>query len=920
MLHSHTAKKGRAWAITDETRLIKQVSKTPKQNFGLFEIILTNNRRKVFFDIDGNINTDLEKVKAEILRVFPDGELQISGYETDVKKSYHIIVSNYHFDNGHKQASVMKQWANNNKHLGFDDKVYVGNRLMKCINSCKPDKPVQKYISGSTDVKKHIITAYFDENSIDALTRLKPLEKEIFHPKNTKKIDVATVKQLDFKVPKNIGNLLNLTPFELISLIPNKPRDDPNAICHEITWSVALFLHVRGIKFEKFWSWAKQKDSSVTRMNRWLNFHWNGSVAEASKNYPFVDTMTIIKILERFYPNINKDRSNSMFRKLQNITYTKSIDKKYISYDDFSDKKYQLLAIGMGSGKTTTTIRYLKKTGTNFCFITPRITLNENLKRNFAEENLEYSYYKDLKGREQKEKYMKFKKNLVICCPSLHYLNDAKYETVVIDEIETLLSIWMPNITNEGEKLQKNWNVFKYILQNAKKVILIDAFMSQTAINFIKELDPTQEIEIIGKTMKPEQRYVTYFYPNTRKLEKISQAFERWYQSAVSQLRDGKKIYIFFPYKREADTHCSMDQFKNKLIKDSGIDENLFISYTADSPDKQKKQLKKVNEVWGSKKCVITNQTITVGVNYDNDDFDAIYIAYDSFVKPRDAIQTSYRIRKIKSNRLYLVQIGSGGKQYDFKVYNFGDPIYNNLITNLITEEKTKNMTILKMYLARAGYQIDDKVKISNFDEKVLSDFYGEMHGTNCIYRYDQIKDVDDIDEYKTRIEQNCASTDDKLIYMKHRFKTLFKAGTPETIIQKYWMSDRQQVYNYYIYINSKSNIIKDILTELKLDNINLPKKFKISEELRKKIFDNFKFTRISKDVSPMKLVGKALNTYMCMNTKTKFCFGWFGTDKKNGYWTHSEYFTRFQDEVMEYLDILPTQSVIDSTKYLFQE
>ena len=78
---------------------------------------------------------------------------------------------------------------------------------------------------------------------------------------------------------------------------------------------------------------------------------------------------------------------------------------------------------------------------------------------------------------------------LTICIHSLPYTKDKKYKIVVIDEIETRLGKWFNNDTLNNKTFLKSdcWKRFIDIIQNADKVIFLDAFTSKIT-NFINSL------------------------------------------------------------------------------------------------------------------------------------------------------------------------------------------------------------------------------------------------------------------------------------------------------------------------------------------------------------------------------------------------------------------------------------------------
>lgn len=165
-IHSHTSKCGRMWTSTHPSNLLGLIS----SNKGIFELIQENQKRKVYFDIDGSPDLKLESVLEVIRSQFPGANLQVSGYESEKRNSWHVILSNYYFSDMHSQR-VIVAWILSlaSQNLGFDKGVYNKNRIMKCINQSKLKSPlIQEYIMGSKTLSKHFILTDFDEDSTDA--------------------------------------------------------------------------------------------------------------------------------------------------------------------------------------------------------------------------------------------------------------------------------------------------------------------------------------------------------------------------------------------------------------------------------------------------------------------------------------------------------------------------------------------------------------------------------------------------------------------------------------------------------------------------------------------------------------------------------------------------------------------------------
>ena len=173
---------------------------------------------------------------------------------------------------------------------------------------------------------------------------------------------------------------------------------------------------------------------------------------------------------------------------------------------------------------------------------------------------------------------------------------------------------WISNTHHNHKNYREiNFNVFKNILKNSEKCLLLDAFMMKRSINFINGLEKDNYSVI---TTKPKEI--------NRKIH-IIKKLSNLEGKIVDLLHKKKKLYIFYPFKN------TIEIFASRLCAISNIDRNDILVYHADTDDDKKMNLANVTDEWKNKKMIITNSCITVGVNYDvPNDFDHIIMAYAS--------------------------------------------------------------------------------------------------------------------------------------------------------------------------------------------------------------------------------------------------------------------------------------------------
>ena len=121
IIHIQKQNKGRLWGSCQPKGLLKLL----ETNKGLYEVI-TSFPHKVYFDIDektvDNFDEWLSMVKCIINDYFPNGDVAISGSETENKTSLHVILNNYMLHN-ETQREHMKQlvkYISENKMKSFD--------------------------------------------------------------------------------------------------------------------------------------------------------------------------------------------------------------------------------------------------------------------------------------------------------------------------------------------------------------------------------------------------------------------------------------------------------------------------------------------------------------------------------------------------------------------------------------------------------------------------------------------------------------------------------------------------------------------------------------------------------------------------------------------------------------------------------
>ena len=768
IIHSQTRKNGRIWACVKPEKLCSLIEK----NNGLYEVI-TSFPHKVYFDIDKKGECDasfLENIKKEILNIFVDAKFAVSGSITKEKSSFHIVLQNYQIRNKHEQLvikSIAKYFHSQND--AFDWKVYTKNRNMKCINQSKLDGRVQEIIE-NPDMKHHLITCYMNDLSLQMPVLKEEIEDFVLKTKSKTAFDLGMLPKIILKEDKMI-DFTELTAIDVLSMLPLNSDFD-----FQYTHLVARFCFYNNVGLDLFVSWVMQKhehDECEFIKQKWFKKFENMSV------FPPVYLEQIKSILCYFYPHLKKDIHYKRFEKAFDLEDTKIKKIETISQKEFFGfEKYSVFNIGMGGGKTTQTISYLKKCK-SFCWIAPNRSLAKNTFNRLIECGIEDCKYYDTDRVENKKNgSLTGHDKIIIVGNSLSYLFEKTYDVIVIDEIETVLEKWHGSFMNERDdnKKRQNWKVFKNVLNKSRKVILLDAFITKLTVNFIKNLSKNNTIVIYERLVNHSMRTVRYVKDHEKMIKNI-----------IDDLKNSLKVFIFYPYKKEG-SFKSMKNLCDCLTEQTGKRGEF---YNADIDDTVKNKIKDVNMNWGELDFVMVNNMITCGINYEKKDFDKVYLFVAKFNSPRDIIQVSYRPRFIESGLIMVCFMGKMSSQtaWENDVFQMDCNVYAKLSKDLLIEKKSPLRKTFQLFCKKAYYkQETDK---NNIDEKLKDEICEMLDKYKNSINYEHITDIDcqREEELQNLMFSGEATMMNKFEMEKYYYKQKFKNDTDELKLSEAWNS-----------------------------------------------------------------------------------------------------------------------------------
>lgn len=200
-------------------------------------------------------------------------------------------------------------------------------------------------------------------------------------------------------------------------------------------------------------------------------------------------------------------------------------------------------------------------------------------------------------------------------------------DLVLLDEVESILANLTPNQTHK--KYVETVEVFERILRTAKRVIVLDAFLTERTMEMLRTLRGPTTL-VINPTV-----------PYSRTATLVSET--GLYSAIQSKLKEDKRLIAVWGAKSKAK------QFHSVLPPS-----RPHVLYTGDSDAKIKEtHLADVNRYWAAHQLVGYTATITVGINYNGPAFDEACMYATAWSCPsRDYVQALHRARTLTNNHI----------------------------------------------------------------------------------------------------------------------------------------------------------------------------------------------------------------------------------------------------------------------------
>ena len=309
--------------------------------------------------------------------------------------------------------------------------------------------------------------------------------------------------------------------------------------------------------------------------------------------------------------------------------------------DDLTKGNVVCIRAGMGVGKTHSLISYIKRTRAPYITIlSARIAFAESIKTRYEEETgLKWVVYNDHTNTSRFDA-----ENLVVQAESLHYLGEREGGLLIIDECEAFFTQMTSFDTHKYHR--QNVKKFDELLKTSKKIICMDAFLSN------------KTIRVLDSFGLPSHKYNYTIKLKPRIAQNVG-TLPILVDHLIDDVKSGKKVYFV----------CSSLKRWRDEIRPSLL-EHLPTKTILEYNGKHKSTpYSEIQQAWVGADVVCATTSITVGVDFSIEHFDVVYIFASSAScnLVRDLFQSHYRVRKISEKKLiFALDPNTRGKGPEF--------------------------------------------------------------------------------------------------------------------------------------------------------------------------------------------------------------------------------------------------------------
>ena len=425
-----------------------------------------------------------------------------------------------------------------------------------------------------------------------------------------------------------------------------------------------------------------------------------------------------LEVNKKIIEIINSNKTTKQLEELENsIKINLGEEKKFL--DDYIEENFFemsediiIVKAPMGDGKSHKVYMNInqlrennpKKPITSISILN-RITLIDNLKIDYP---FTYSYHERSKNV---EKIDGIGKSTIICCESLHRLTSntmINCDYLILDEIMSLIPQLQCTETH-GENIRINQNYFFGLVRSVSKIIIMDANINQSTIDFIKSirnhgLKPNPVVK--SYEVVPRKPRNIYFYDSDSEL----------IQKIVDDVSLGKKLFIVMT--------CNIDIGEGIIttIKNFKPDTKCLYINSETSNDKDIKPYVADTQRWSEFQVVMITPTICSGVSCVlKNHFNEVYgLLSSQSCNSMDASQMFGRVRYPTTNNIHI------------NIKMFKHPKYNKF--NMTPKRAFKMLYLNTSNLYKMNKSlVDFKFNYETFTEELITNHRTDLFIHNYV-------------------------------------------------------------------------------------------------------------------------------------------------------------------------------------------
>jgi hypothetical protein len=468
-----------------------------------------------------------------------------------------------------------------------------------------------------------------------------------FSQKNTDKFNKYKTIELYEKGLSNMDNENRLGVGSIMRMLKEDNPEQFNKLCntHEETYETPQHIIIeimgelhRGLSDDEVLELSNDieevLETQEQKIERWLDapYHWLYK--------PINEPLLHLKKNDSAYKCTNDYEKKYEIKYQQTPSFTfEEYSSKYVK--PYPNKNTLVIKAKKGGGKTYALVELIKSMPSDkrIVFVSFRKTFSSEILKRLKP--LGFVVYSGIDGKID-DKY----KRVIVQVESLPRMNwTQRADLFIVDEVESVLTqIFSPTVKNQNQVSEK----YEMFTQSSKKVIFMDADISEHTINHIKRTR-TEQIHYIENTYAEDVSQYKEFYTSKQNVifAKICQAIDN-------------KEKIVIPCNRSIEFMNAL-----KLQIETQYPHLIGKIQIYNSQTKRKKEiaaeLEDVEKSWNKYEIIMYSPTVSAGVSFDLQYFDKCFCFFVNNGKINSMRQMISRVRHFSTNEYYYCLQSFGG-------------------------------------------------------------------------------------------------------------------------------------------------------------------------------------------------------------------------------------------------------------------